>query len=640
MVAEIEQIENISELNFIEYQTLFEKIGQQAKDVPEASETLLPKFCALLERKVMPADILLTATGTFAAIIKNISKTKLAEAINDVYTLNKSVIEKGSMLFCMQDSTCSTILFNKFLQEFSQIQFSDDTYDVLVSMANNILVTMLYMPDDELLKAFEIINSFEPQRQKIFFAIYGSLFGYKSVLRESIWEKISTFRVEKTSDFTVLYKNLQSVAVNDVSKVSQCLYIINTSIAHPRQNASSLRAAYTTLGYIRTYNQYKEKADMTIMRGLLHPENSANSKRYGYTQLDKTDNTIARFTMFKRVERTQANMYGLKNVDNVEPSEPALLFLGGNGTVDEKSANIYLTTFERLLHKNNIKDGVTLYAAVYDFDDSDFEAENFYDYTAHVKMMHDDQQAKKIVQELNADTFHAQYVNELFENFFLKRIVDENGKRLSVQQACLNMRKITIVAHCHGAYTFAKLEEKLEEKLTEAWYLPEERLMILHELLCIAHSPYIPLGVAKSTMISFISIQDVEVSQYKYFEYEMQNMSETGGIMLSYFPGQQGEMFLAPNMGDSIDKHKLLDYNPEQVGLNKNGQAILIFASNTIINGVKNSIEGNSLPSVKDVVCGQSDRLRAFFDSLQQNGSKIWSKISAQLQSQNETNQE
>jgi hypothetical protein len=436
-----------------------------------------------------------------------------------------------------------------------------------------------------------------------------------------------------------LYKNLQSVVINDASKVSQCLYIINTSIGHPRQNASSLRTAYTTLGHIRAYNQYKEKADMVIMRGLLHPENSANSKRYGYEQLDKNDNTIARFTMFQRIERTQANIYGLKNVDNVSLSEPSLLFLGGNGTIDEKSANAYLTTFERLLHKNNIKDGVTLYAAVYDFDDSDFEAENFYDYATHVKMMHDNQQAKKIVQELNADTFHAQYVNELFEKFFLKRIVDENGNRLSVQQACLNMRKITVVAHCHGAYTFAKLEEKLAEKLAEAWYLPEEMLMILHELLCVAHSPYIPLGAAKSTMISFISTQDVEFSQYKYFEYEMQNMSETGEAMLSYFPGQQGEMFLAPNMGDSIDKHKLLDYNTEQAGLNKNGQAILIFASNTIVNSVKNSIEGNSLPSVKDIICGQSDRLRVFFDSLQQNGVKIWSKISALLQNQDEANQ-
>ena len=155
---EIEKAKNIANLSFLEHLNLFEKIGQQAKDVPEASETLLPDFYALLEKKAITGDILLTAIGTFAAIVKNISKTKLVEAINDVYTLNKSVIEKGAMLFCMQDPTCSTILFNKFLQEFSQTQFSDDTYDNLVSMSNNILVAMLYMSDDELLNAFEIIH--------------------------------------------------------------------------------------------------------------------------------------------------------------------------------------------------------------------------------------------------------------------------------------------------------------------------------------------------------------------------------------------------------------------------------------------------------------------------------------------------
>lgn len=640
-MVKVEKIENISDLSLIEHQILFEKIKQQAKDNPETAESLLPGFYGLLDGEISSFVLLPTVINTLAAIIKNFSTSKISETISDIYLLNKGYfLEKGACILCMNNQQCAEVLFNHFAKQFSQTQYSDNNSDFFVSLADNIAQTMSYMRDDEIISAFDIIHSFEQPQQKMLFAIYGNLFEKCPCLREAIWEKISTFRVEKTSDFTILYKNLKSVVVKDVSKISQCLYLINISIMHPEQDSSSLRAAYKTLGVIREYEEYKEKADIIIMRGLLHHGNSASSRKYGYAQLEKTDEIVPHFTMYQRVERTQNNVYGLQHVESVVPDEPVLLFLGGNGTVDEKSANVYLTTFEKLLNKNHIKDVVKLYATVYNFDDSDYKAENFYDYVAHVKLMQNYQQSKKIVQDQNEDIFHTQYVDELFEKFFLKRLVDDNGNRLSFQQACLNMRKITIVAHCHGAYTFMKLEEKIEQKMLDFWYLPEECLLILHELMCIAHSPYIPLGLAKSTMISFVSTQDIEISQYKDFEYEIQNMTKNNEFMLSYFPGQQGEMFLVPSMGEGLDKHKLLDYNQEQNGLNKNGQAILIFASNTIINSIKNSIEGNMLPPIKDIVCGQDEKLKTFFDVLQANGVKIWSKISVQLQSQNETNKE
>ena len=507
-------------------------------------------------------------------------------------------------------------------------------------MANNMAITMLYLSDDEVVNAFAQIKLFEDVLQKICFAIFGILFKNKPVLRSEIWEKIASFKVEKTSDFSTIYKVLKSVIVADFSKVSQCLYIINTSISHPKQDSFSLRCAYEALGEARRIEQYKERADAIIMRGLLHPENSAGSKRAAYAELEKLDETTSRASMCQRVERTQTNIHGVKNVERVDIDEPAVLFLGGNGNIDEKSANAHLVSIEKLLYKNNIKEGVALYSAVFDFGENQSGAENFYEYVAYLKAMQNPREAKRIAQELNEDKLHAQYVDELFDKFFLKRLVDENGQRLSCNQACRNMRKLTVVAHCHGAYTFLKLEEKIEEKMTQFWYLPEERLMILHELMCIAHSPYTPLGRSKATMISFLSVQDLEIWNSGEFSFEMNLMAEKGSLMLSYLPGKQGEMFLASDMGNGPDNHKLLDYNTEQKDLNKNGQAILIFASNTIINSIKNSIEGQSLPTVKDIVCGQNDRLRNFFDVLQANGAKIWSKISAQLQSQNETNQE
>ena len=129
-------------------------------------------------------------------------------------------------------------------------------------------------------------------------------------------------------------------------------------------------------------------------------------------------------------------------------------------------------------------------------------------------------------------------------------------------------------------------------------------------------------------MISFVSAQDDEISHYNNFEKEIRRMSKNSEVTLSYFSGKQGEMFLTPSMGAEVEQHNFLGYDTTQKGLSKEGQAILGLSGSTIVNGVKNSLSGQPLPEVKELVCGKDEKYQKFFDKLQENGAKIWQKIS------------
>lgn len=107
-------------------------------------------------------------------------------------------------------------------------------------------------------------------------------------------------------------------------------------------------------------------------------------------------------------------------------------------------------------------------------------------------------------------------------------------------------------------------------------------------------------------------------------------MSMNNEVMLSYFPKKRGEMFLTPSMGD-VEQHNFLGYDTTQKGLSKEGQAILGLSGNVIVNGVRNSLSGEPLPSVRELVCGNDENSLKLFDKLKENGIKIWQKISENM---------
>lgn len=429
-------------------------------------------------------------------------------------------------------------------------------------------------------------------------------------------------------NFGRLYENLEKVISEDEKKIPQCLDIIRSKISDPTQTSFDLKKAYELLGKIKNKNQYNKQATEILLNGLNNIQNSTISKKEAYRQLGKVDELTSRIYIGTRAKKTNAYPHGFKFVNNISPDETAILFLGGNGTNSERIANGYLSDLEKLMDFHKVRKKVSLYAVVYDFGEIEDSAVTFNDYFARKKLIQEHHRNVKISQQLNEDTLHPRYVDDLFNKVFLERICDKNNNRLSIEDACAKIRKLTVVAHCHGAYTFLKLEEKMQHKMKELGYSRQEQAQIQKELLCVAHAPFAPLGVSKSTMISFVSAQDWEIRHYNNFEKEIRPLSKNNKVLLSYFPDKKGEMFLAPSLGEDVEQHGFLGYNTNKKGLNVEGKFILGLSGNIIANGVKNSLSGKPLPPVKEIACGQNKKLLEFFDKLQENGKKMWQQIS------------
>lgn len=107
------------------------------------------------------------------------------------------------------------------------------------------------------------------------------------------------------------------------------------------------------------------------------------------------------------------------------------------------------------------------------------------------------------------ETFNPAYIQDIFEQVVLPRIVSENGnERIPLRQAEQNIRRLNIVAHCHGAFVATRLEKLMDNKMNELRYSQEEQLKIKSQLLVLAYNPDCPKYISKFRFISIESSQD------------------------------------------------------------------------------------------------------------------------------------
>ncbi len=624
---EVKEVADIWALSFQEHADLFAQMKEKLNKSPEAASLLFPDFCRLLEGKGTNPDMLPDAVEVFALMTKSLSKPQIKEMVDKIDEMGSGILlDRGAIAICIQNPECSEIIFDRMADKVKKIPYQDDLQNFFAPFMKNMTAAVIHANDDAASAMLDKVNDFEPALQGMFFSGYGKIYAEKPSMREKMWEKITAYKPKKTADFCRLYRNLAVIAEADDSKIPDCLAVIRANIRNIRQDASALTTAYEVLGMIREDYPDKDKVDDVIKLGMKHRANNSTSKRIACGKMGKTDEFTSSSYVGQRVSKTESNPYGFVDVDEVDTDDASILFLGGNGTISEQRANGYLSSVESLLKKREVKGKVALYVAIYDFGEVGEQQVSFDDKLARQKMMQDYHHDIKPDSQPNEDTLHPFYIEKLFKKAFLNRISNKDGKRLSVDEACRRIRKMTVVAHCHGAYTFLKLEEKMQEKMLELGYSAQERAKVQHELLCVAHSPYAPLGVSKSTMISFVSAKDKDIHHYNNLEKEVRIMSKKDEVMLSYFPEKQGEMFLTPTMG-KVSQHNFIGYDTSYGGLSKEGQAVLGLAGNAIVNGVKNSMSGEPLPSVKDVVCGDNEKFREFFDTLKENGIKMWQKI-------------
>jgi len=81
-------------------------------------------------------------------------------------------------------------------------------------------------------------------------------------------------------------------------------------------------------------------------------------------------------------------------------------------------------------------------------------------------------------------------VDTLVQHLFATRVI-QDGKRISTEQACKNIRQITVFAHCYGAYEImSDIEKCIRYQFEDLGYSPKEISQILSQIVCISHGTY------------------------------------------------------------------------------------------------------------------------------------------------------
>ena len=365
-----------------------------------------------------------------------------------------------------------------------------------------------------------------------------------------------------------------------------------------------------------------------------------------------------------RVQKSSANPLGYLHIDKIPSDEVCVVYLGGDGATDDKAANGYAKIIENEILED-IKNKIPVYSITYNFTENKKDISRRLEYIKHRRdVLSDKKRIQRMISKAKEEDYNPRYIDTLFEKIILPRISVSNGKeKLPVDEACKRIRKLNIVAHCHGGYVALKLEDKMQQVMKNIGYSSEERKRIQSQLLIVAHAPACPLGISKSQFVSFRSIYDLDIPKpdgwfdsYIYkrvgeertkFYGEQYNQkkeaSENRWFDFSpcYFAGKQGNLFLIKqkyewndddgpfliNKEEHNDVH-YLDEKRSDEKQTKDGKMLADIARNILKNGIANSLAQQEkflpLPPLEELILSdkkeEHEKESKNFQIMKQNG--------------------
>lgn len=367
----------------------------------------------------------------------------------------------------------------------------------------------------------------------------------------------------------------------------------------------------------------------------------------------------------KRTDKTEDNPYGYVKVDSIPKDEVCVLYLGGDGATSDEAANGYAKIIKNEI-LSEINPDIPVYSIKYDFQGHKKSvARKVANIKHHTEVLVENTKIDNTLSEATDEEHNPKYVDELFEKAILPRITLHNKKgKLATEEACKRIRKLNIVAHCHGAYTALKLEEKMQAAMKELGYSEQDRKKIQSQLLIVALAPACPLGISKSQFVSFQSAYDYDIPQKGNFFDHYINMRKREEIRRfyaeedkdadkiknnrwfdlkpCYFPGKQGNLFLVKQ------KYKWTDCGPALINGNEhnnvsfngheqtpNGKLLAHFSKTILKNGIKNSLLQDTgftpLPPIETLILSDDPIMRQketiAFAKMKQNGKKFREEI-------------
>lgn len=618
----INESENLQPTDFAEVFQMKMKLDKILEQYPEQAENLLPALANISKTRFLDARPGLRKT--FLSFCRQLTPEKIVFFIDSLSESSQRFLCGNAAEIISERPEITEYLFAKF-KNMSLTAPVNDRYEccrnltAIICKANPALAQKLLE---------EVLTMPSPTGVR-FYTTLGKTGAERADLRPQIHKFLSDYTPQKSEDLLMLYNNIAVLAAADKENNDFYLKLTAKLLNNKQNDSESLKQGFNALKAIRENSNNRDDVDRVIEHGLRLPQNDKISRKTAYRVMGKVEELYSSVSLGERIKKSEDNLLGWKYTSQVDGTETCVLFLGGDGTVTPKGANGYLKSTESLLIKHgmgNLRDKISLYSIVYDF--GSFEDRNYIFNANDARTMLMQKYQRKVKPKgkyISPDTVNPRYIKQIFNLIFLPRLTDEKGKRLAFAEARRRIRRLNIIAHCHGAYTFLKLEEMMQDKMRELGYNKTECAVIQKQLLCTAIAPYCPLGAAKSTMISFCSAKDDEVSHYNHFQNEIRRLSDVQKLKLSYFPQEKGEFLLTPSFGG--EEHNFLSFDIMNGKLDRDGCTAVYFMGNVIINGIKSSLNNTPLPEIKDLLCSGDRKNEQLFDAILKNGEDIYEEI-------------
>ena len=459
-LGQLSAIADADNRDFGDFAAAYKTMEEVVKEYPELSHYVLPIVVQTAADKGFNADIRPAAARVFNAAALNLPAE---DVVKNVVRAFKRC--PPFAYYLMPDLLSGRPELSAALFPEAEAGLAKIEANCVYSAAAAAKAALLCASDRE--AAAMLDSAFRPAKEKedfsrVLYRSLGQIYSRHPALKEQIFSLLETPRLLKPQNYDAFYSNLGQIGLFDAGERGRVIGLLSSYLQKGDNTPASLTAAYKAVGEMMAAADDKRELETVMRTGLQNAANDTVSRKTAWRLLGDYDNLCSRVSFCRRVEKSADNEFGLQRVETIDAGELGVLLLGGDGTRSEKALNGYLGDVYRLLKEHGLHEKAAVYGVVYDF--GDFMNVGF----ARRRQMEKYGRNIRIDRELSPETTDPKYVGEIFDKFLLPRISTDRGRRrLSADEAALRVRRLNIVAHCHGAYTALRLEEMMQEKMKE-----------------------------------------------------------------------------------------------------------------------------------------------------------------------------